>query len=353
MSEHWPPEWEDPEEEFPGEADQLDATVLASGGEARLSEVAAFLASVPAPALPDAVEARISAALAAEAATRTDHATPAAASAASASASPAPAVGSASAASPVGRASTGPASADGSRKLGPSRVRPRVRRHSGSGRPRREFRVRPQLAAGSLIVCLVLAGLGYAISLGSGPQSSYSSSAGAPAAGSGAEGASSAAASSAAGPALVPSAGAVPRPETTAGPEAAFAVIMSGTKYTQATLAEQVRTRLGANGGQETFGQSAAGAGASPASGAGPSQALQGCVLHLTNGAVPRLVDRAVYQGEPVYVIASSTHVWVVGLGCTAAKTELIESVPLAGLSGNLRALISVEQQAFTGRRVQ
>jgi hypothetical protein len=26
--------------------------------------------------------------------------------------------------------------------------------------------------------------------------------------------------------------------------------------------------------------------------------------------------------------------VWVVGLGCTAAKTELVESVPLAGLSG-------------------
>jgi hypothetical protein len=337
MSEHWPPEWEDPEEEFPGEADQLDATVLASGGEARLSEVAAFLASVPAPALPGAVEARISAALAAEAATRTDHATPAAASA---SASASPAVGSASAASPDGRASTGPASADGSRKLGPSRVRPRVRRHSGSGRPRREFRVRPQLAAGSLIVCLVLAGLGYAISLGSGPQSSYSSSAGAPAAGSGAE-----SASSAAGPAAVPSAGAAPRPETTAGPEASFAVTVSGTEYTQTTLAEQVRIQLGASGGQETFGQSA--------SGAGPSQALQGCVLHLTNGAVPRLVDRAIYQGEPVYVIASSTHVWVVGLACTAAKTELIESVPLAGLPGNLRALISVEQQAFTGRRVQ
>jgi hypothetical protein len=342
MSEHWPPEWEDPEEEFPGEADQLDAIVLASGGEARLSEVAAFLASVPAPALPDAVEARISAALAAEAATRADHAPPAAAPAPSASASPAPAVGPASA-----------ASADGSRKLGPSRVRPRVRRHSGSGRPRREFRVRPQLAAGSLIVCLVLAGLGYAISLGSGPQSSYSSSAGAPAAGSGAEGASSAAASSAAGPALVPSAGAAaPRPETTAGPEASFAVTVSGTEYTQTTLAEQVRIRLAASGGQGTSGQSAPVAGASTAPGAGPSPALQGCVLHLTDGAVPRLVDRATYQGEPVYVIASSTHVWVVGLGCTAAKTELIESVPLAGLPGNLRALISVEQQAFTGRRV-
>jgi hypothetical protein len=334
MSEHWPPEWEDPEEEFPGEADQLDATVLASGGEARLSEVAAFLAAVPAPALPDAVEARISAALAAEAAPRADHVPPAAA--ATASATPAPAVGPASAISPDGRASAASAaSADGSRKLGPSRVRPRVRRRSGSGRPRREFRVRPQLAAGSLIVCLLLAGLGYAISRGSGPQSSYSSSAGAPAAGSGTEGASSAAASSAAGPALVPSAGAaVPRPETTAGPEASFAVTVSGTKYTHATLAEQVRTRLAANGGQETFGQSAPVAGASPAPGAGASQALQGCVLHLTDGAVPRLVDRATYQGEPVYVVASSSHVWVVGLGCTAAKTELVESVPLAGLPG-------------------
>ena len=106
-----------------------------------------------------------------------------------------------------------------------------------------------------------------------------------------------------------------------------------------------MRTRLGANGGQPTFGQSA--------SGGGPSQALQGCVLHLTGGMVPRLVDQATYQGQPAYVIASSTHVWVVGLGCTAAKTELVESVPLAGLPGNLRALISVEQQAFTGRRVQ
>jgi hypothetical protein len=359
MSEEWPPEWEDPEEEFPGEADQLDATVLASGGEARLSEVAAFLASVPAPALPDAFEARISAALAAEAATRAEQAAgpavtaPAAAagSAAAASAAVSPAAVSPAPASAADPAPTGPASAsgasaapaapaDGSRTLGNSRVRPRVRRHSGSGRPRRRFRIPPKMAAGSLIACLLLAGLGYGISR-SGPQSSYSSSAGAPAAGSGAE-----SASSAAGAASVPSAGAaVPRPATTAGPEAAFAVIMSGTEYTQTALPEQVRTLLGATGGQATFGQSA--------SGGGPSQALQGCVLHLTGGVVPRLVDQATYQGEPVYVIASSTHVWVVGPGCTAAKTELIESVPLAGLPGNLRALISVEQQAFTGRRVQ
>ena len=67
MSGHWPPEWEDPEEEFPEGAGQLDAEA-----EARLSEVAAYLASVPVPAMPDAVEARISAALAAEAATRAE-----------------------------------------------------------------------------------------------------------------------------------------------------------------------------------------------------------------------------------------------------------------------------------------
>ena len=74
------------------------------------------------------------------------------------------------------------------------------------------------------------------------------------------------------------------------------------------------------------------------------SAALRGCVLHLTGGVAPRLVDRATYQGEPAYVIASSTRVWVVGLGCTAAKTELVVSVALAGLPGNLRALVSVEQ---------
>ncbi len=67
-------------------------------------------------------------------------------------------------------------------------------------------------------------------------------------------------------------------------------------------------------------------------------------MLHLTGGVAPRLVDRATYQGEPAYVIASSTRVWVVGLGCTAAKTELVVSVALAGLPGNLRALVSVEQ---------
>jgi len=65
-----------------------------------------------------------------------------------------------------------------------------------------------------------------------------------------------------------------------------------------------------------------------------------------STGALIRLVDRATYRGEPAYVIASSTRAWVVGLGCTAAKTELVVSVALAGLPGNLRALVSVHWYA-------
>src|SRR5215472_12628831 len=64
MSGQWPPGWDDPDD-VPGAADQYDAEA-----EARLSEVAAYLASVPALLMPGSVEARISAALAVEAASR-------------------------------------------------------------------------------------------------------------------------------------------------------------------------------------------------------------------------------------------------------------------------------------------
>jgi hypothetical protein len=301
MSGHWPPEWEDPEEEFSAEADQLDTEA-----EARLSEVAAYLASVPVPALPEAVESRISAALAAEAAARPDQA-----------AAPTPADS---------------APTDSARKLGPSRGRAPVRRHRRDDRPRRDFRSRPLTAAGALVACLLLSGLGYAIAHSTTESSTYSS---APAAG-------SAASNAAAGPELGSSSAAGAAPGPAAGnSSASFTVTASGTKYQQATLAGQVQAKLTADGGQRTF------AGAVPSAAstvAVPSPALRGCVLHLTGGAPPRLADRATYQGEPAYVVASSTRVWVVGLGCTAAKTELIVSVALAGLRGNLRALVSVEQ---------
>ena len=171
MSGHWPPEWEDSEEEFSGENDQLDTEA-----EARLSEVAAFLATVPAPAMPDAVESRISAALATEAATRAE-----------------------SAAQPDGspdRKAAAPA--NGARSLGPAPDRARVRRHRDGGGPRRRFRVRPQVVGGSLVTVLLVALVAFGLSRAGSSSSSSSAAAGSAAQPANA-GASSAAASSAAG----------------------------------------------------------------------------------------------------------------------------------------------------------
>jgi hypothetical protein len=287
MSGQWPPEWDDPEEEVPQGADQPDAAA-----EARLSEVSAYLASVPAPAMPEAVEARISAALATESAARADtHGSP-------------------------GPGEPGP------RTLGAPPPRARGRRGRRRGRRRWGSRSRPLLAVGALFVCLILAGLGVTLSRGGGPATSNSAAVG------------SAVAPSAASSA----AGAAPEPATGNG-STSFSVTVSGTKYQQAILAGQVRANLAANKGQGSFGVGVPAAGATvPAASASaastavmPSSALRGCVLQLTSGKAPRLVDRATYQGEPAYVIASSSRVWVVGLGCTADKTELITSVPLAG----------------------
>ena len=292
MSGHWPPEWEDQEEEFPEGANQLDAEA-----EAQLSEVAAYLASVPVPVMPDTVETRISAALAVEAATRGGHA----------------------------------ASTDAARTLDRKKARVRVKRNPGGGGPRR---FRPELVGGSLVVCLLLVGLGFALSLSHGGSSSSSE-----AASSGGSVSSGIAAGSAVP--RVTGAGSAPRAPSAVKPANAasgedFVVTASGTRYQQATLAGQVRARLAVNGGpQESFGTAIPAPRASAASVAvTPNPALQGCVLHLTGGTLPRLVDLATYQGAPAYVIATSSRVWVVGLGCTAAKTELVTSMPLAGLPG-------------------
>lgn len=300
MSGHWPPEWEDQEEEFPEGADQLEAEA-----EAQLSEVAAYLASVPAPVMPDTVKTRISAALAAEVAARGGHTAP----------------------------------ADGSRTLDRMKARTRVRRNPGGGGPRR---FRPALAGGSLVVCLLLVGLGFALSLSHGSSSSSEAISSGASISSGIRAGSGAPAEGAAGSASRAPSAVEPENASSAG---AFVVTTSGTRYQQATLARQVRARLAVTGGpQEPIGTAVSSPGSSAASvaatasatsvAATPGRALQGCVLHLTGDVLPRLVDRATYQGAQAYVISTSSRVWVVGLGCTATKTELITSVPLAGLPG-------------------
>src|SRR5579863_7664095 len=112
MSGQWPPEWDDPED-ISGEADQQDTEA-----ETGLFEVAAYLASVPAPVMPGSVEARISAALAVEAAAR---------------AGVVPASGDAKGDGTAEPATTSSDGADGARVLGSPPVRARVRRRDIPG----------------------------------------------------------------------------------------------------------------------------------------------------------------------------------------------------------------------------
>jgi hypothetical protein len=135
-----------------------------------------------------------------------------------------------------------------------------------------------------------------------------------------------------------------------AGTSAGFVVSTTGTSYQQATLAQQAQAQLLAAQNPEQVPSAAptasSAASAAPtatasssalssASGAPrtvtPSPQLRACVLKVTGGVLPELVDRATYQGAPAYVIATASRVWVVGLGCTAARPQVITSVPLAG----------------------
>lgn len=363
MSGDWPADWEDD----PSEAEQLDPEA-----EARLSEVTAYLASVPALVLPSAVEARISAALAAEAAARASDSGQANAVSPD-DAGPADDTRPAGAAVPAG----------GARLLGSAPARARVRRHREAAEGRRGFRSRPLMTAAAVVACLILGGVGYGLSrsgpspnvLSSGPAASSSgrsfataaagpvvpgpskptapasstptstaptSTAGPSTASKSAAPTSSAAASTAPSPsatvrsleptatpssaptstAPVPSSSATPLPTPSAPlptPSATasvpFGVVASGTNYLPATLVAQVRAEIAASGSMTTVA---------------PSSALSGCVTHFTDSTPPKLVDRASYQGAPAYIIASSTRVWVVGLGCTATSPELIVSASLA-----------------------
>jgi hypothetical protein len=321
MSGDWPPEWDDPEEEFPSGAEQQDTTGSAQMGDARLAEVTAYLASVPAPALPDAVAARISAALAAEATARAGDGVRAG-------------DGTRAEAAAVEGGTGGGAAADSGRTLGTPPARARVRRRRSGARGDHGFRSIPLKAVTSVMAGLVvIAGIGYGISRAGGSMSSSSgpgyASAGSSAVAAPAAPEASASSSSAAAGGFL-------------GISPVFTVSASGTKYQAATLAAQVRARLSTPaagsssrpsnvpGPSKTSSSSAAASSSQTASGTRePTTALRGCVLHLTGGQPPRLVDRATYQGAPAYVIASSNHVWVVGLGCTATNAELITSVAL------------------------
>jgi hypothetical protein len=249
----------------------------------QLAAVTTALASAPDPAMPDALERRIMAALATEA--------PLAPETSFAAETPK---------DPEAARDTTPLPAGGD---GNGARRP------GGRRPSSRW-LRPAMLASAVAACLVLFGGVYGIAhLSSGSSSSSA--------------ASSAAGSAAAGSASSPLAGAqapVTRLEPAESvPAAAFTVTASGTSYQSATLAEQVRAEVARPNK----------AAAEPAAEAAPSAQLAGCVLHLTGQVRPSLVDRATYQGKPAYVIAVTNWAWVVGTGCTASNPELIASVGL------------------------
>jgi hypothetical protein len=270
----------------------------------QLDAVGSVLASVPAPVMPDEVERRIAAALAAEATARQAEGT------ARQGAAP-------SAGRRRHRRPSGASGAPGAR--GPGR-RP-------AGRTRR---FRPVMTIVPVAACLLLAGFGYLLSnvVGSpGPSGAISAAS-----------ASSAASAPAERAAPLPAegsgtAGSVPRESPTAagleppnGAQAGFVVTRSGTMYHQATLGAQVRHQMAVQAAS-----SSAAAQPGPNGGSSPSQSLAGCVLRLTGNVPPSLVDRATYQGKPAYVIAVPTRAWVVGLGCTASNPALITSIRLPG----------------------
>lgn len=254
----------------------------------QLAGVSRLLASVPAPAMPDAVERQIAAAIAAEAAAR----------------------------------QTVPS--QGAAREGAAR-----RRHRPLPARLREWGIRPAAAFASAAACLLLAGFGYLLSQ-SGNSSGTgheSSAAAAPAAGSAAQRPATAIPGSA-GRAISPTFNGMRPAESQ--PRTSFLIIVSGTDYHQATLSAQVRAELArdtaAGGSSGTLSPSSA---AGSAGGYAPSAMLTGCVLHLTGNVPPSLVDRATYQGKPAYVIAVADRAWVVGLGCTASDPELVTSIAL------------------------
>ena len=356
MSGQWPPEWEDPDDGHldDGLADQRDSD--AGHSELELSEVTSFLASVHSPALPASFEARISAAIAAEAAARAANEPQAAAE----FAGPLTAAAGADGAKGTDRSDNpeefSPAATARARSTSAGR-RPRLgsrasRSAAGASRPggsrpgtgRRRLRMPSMQAASWTLVCvLVLSGFGFLVSRGSGSSASSSYA--------GASSESSASSSTAAG-------GNEPQPASGAAPKSpehdfagtgganGFLVYATGTAYKRATLASQVRDQLAGLGSPSATvpadSSSAAASGptgypsASAASSAVvggnlPPARLSGCVSRLTGGVAPSLVDKASYDGIPAYIIAVPTEVWVVGRGCTATDTQLITRVLLKG----------------------
>jgi hypothetical protein len=270
--------------------------------DAQLAEVTAVLTRSTAPPMPDALTARIEAALAAEAAARPGTAR--------APAGPVPAGAAPAGAVPAGAVPAGAVPAGG--------------RPSRPGRSWLALRVAAVTAA-----VAVIAGGGYGVAqlLSSGSPAET--------------GASSGAASGAAGvPAATPNSG--PRMSglrsgaAAANSMARPQVISSGTDYQRGTLAAQASAVLAAQG---QAGQPTTRPAPSKAAEHQPTQfpGLQLCLDQVTHGQRPLLVDVASYQGHPAAIIVlpatsqARPRALVVAPGCTATTAHVLATATLPG----------------------
>jgi hypothetical protein len=338
MSGQWPPEWEDSDTGLPDEWTLDDA-----GLDPEALEMTAFLASAPSPVLPASFEARISAAIAAEASARADGTAPADAGMASAETADAETTDRSSPlVFPPAAAASGSASATKHRRRRTSSASRGAGGGSGPGgsRPdgRRRLRLPSAAVTAPLLVLAILAGFGFLFTQISGSSSSSES----PAA-SGTVSSASAAPAAASGEHSLAAgrnaSGFGPQYDTKSGKNVTFVLTESGTSYKGATLASQVRAQLGAQnevtpaatapGGSIPSVEASASASV-PAPAATPAS-LKGCVSALTDGVSPSLVDQASYDGTPAYIIAVPEHAWVVRRDCSAADLQEITSVSLSG----------------------
>ena len=276
--------------------------------DAQLAEVTALLTRSTAQPMPDALTARIEAALAAEAATR---------SAAAPAAVRADGAGTAVPGAP-GRGGAG-GGAQGAAGRGTARP--------GPGR----FRLALRVAAVTAAVA-VIAGGGYGVARLLSPGTTTETSAGSRAEG----------APAARSPVTLPRnspAGGVGAPGGAAHAPASVAaarVVSSGTNYQPGRLGAQaaaVLARLGPNA--HTSPRPAPNhAALQPAVG---FPELQACVTHVAGGQRPLLVDMARYRGRPAAVIVlrarsgGRPRALVVAPGCTRTSAQIVATATLPG----------------------
>jgi Putative zinc-finger len=293
----------------------LDGCARCTAAADDLAAVSTFLASVPAPPMPEDVTARIEAALAAEAASR--------------------------AASPAVPAARGPVPAAPGRDGVTRRAAVRNPKILPGGWLRSPVTLR--VAAGAAVAVVVLGGGFAAIRLAgsSGPSATSGSSA---AEGSGASAGSGAAGATTQGPnAAAPAAAPAPRLTYQAGGRARpFTVLTSSADLGPGNLAQEVGRlirgeRTGPQQGTKASpGPSAQRSALSGTPGFAPAK-LEACVTRVADGGQVRLVQTGRYQGQQAVIIAVSpagggpVRIWVVGAGCSATSSDVIAQMALPG----------------------